>query len=255
MLSGALVPKGQGVAVHPSAIANVRNRSVSDRFPNPGAKRVCVSRKSVPKRAAAVAAPEVSNPEPRLLGYACVSTSEQSTEQQRHALRAAGCAEVFEDVLSGASADRDGLATCLDALRPGDTLVVARLDRLGRSMPRLVSAVHELAARGVGFRSLAESIDTTSATGRLVLHLFAALADFERELISERTKASRAAKRRRGHRATSGAQPLASRRGTGDDRARREPDARCAPLPLRTRDPLPRDPLTRASRPSPRIRR
>jgi len=175
-----------------------RNRSVSDGFANPGAKRVSVSRKSVPKRAAAVAAPAVPNPEPRLLGYARVSTPEQSTEQQRHALHTAGCAEVFEDVLSGATADRDGLATCLEALRPGDTLVVARLDRLGRSMPHLVATVHELAARGVGFRSLAESIDTTSATGRLVLHLFAALADFERELISERTKASLTAKRRRG---------------------------------------------------------
>lgn len=175
-----------------------QNRSVSDGFADLGAKRLRVSRKSVPKRTTAVAAPAVPNPEPRLLGYARVSTAEQNTEQQRHALRAAGCAELFEDVLSGAAPDRDGLTTCLAALRPGDTLVVARLDRLGRSMPHLVSTVHELAARGVGFRSLAESIDTTSATGRLVLHLFAALADFERELISERTRASLAAKRRRG---------------------------------------------------------
>jgi DNA invertase Pin-like site-specific DNA recombinase len=84
------------------------------------------------------------------------------------------------------------------ALRPGDTLVVARLDRLGRSMPHLVATVHELAARGVGFKSLAESIDTTSAAGRLVLHFFASLADFERELIRERTRDALAAKKRRG---------------------------------------------------------
>lgn len=84
------------------------------------------------------------------------------------------------------------------ALQSGDTLVVARLDRLGRSMPHLVATVHELAARGVGFKSLAESIDTTSAAGRLVLHIFASLADFERELIRERTKDALAAKKRRG---------------------------------------------------------
>jgi DNA invertase Pin-like site-specific DNA recombinase len=84
------------------------------------------------------------------------------------------------------------------ALRPGDTLVVARLDRLGRSMPHLVATVHQLAARGIGFKSLAESIDTTSAAGRLVLHIFASLADFERELIRERTRDALAAKKRRG---------------------------------------------------------
>lgn len=84
------------------------------------------------------------------------------------------------------------------ALQPGDTLVVARLDRLGRSVPHLVATVHDLAERGIGFRSLAESIDTTSAAGRLVLHIFAFLADFERELIRERTRDALAAKKRRG---------------------------------------------------------
>jgi DNA invertase Pin-like site-specific DNA recombinase len=166
------------------------------------AKRVCVSRKPVskrkPVRAAVVAALPPAGATPRLIGYARVSTTDQTTRPQLDALRAAGCAKVFEDVLSGSVDDRDGLQTCLEALRPGDTLVVPRLDRLGRSMPHLVSTVHGLAAHGVGFRSLAESIDTTSATGRLVLHMFAALADFERGLIVERTKASLTAKRRRG---------------------------------------------------------
>jgi DNA invertase Pin-like site-specific DNA recombinase len=166
------------------------------------AKRVRVSRNAVskrkPVRTVVVAVPALSDKASRLIGYARVSTADQTTRPQLDALRAAGCAEVFEDVLSGSLDDRDGLQTCLDELHAGDTLVVARLDRLGRSMPHLVSTVHGLAARGVGFRSLAESIDTTSATGRLVLHMFAALADFERGLIVERTKASLTAKRLRG---------------------------------------------------------
>jgi DNA invertase Pin-like site-specific DNA recombinase len=135
---------------------------------------------------------------PSYLGYARVSTGEQTLDAQKDALRAAGCVEIFSDVASGAKTDRTGLETALGALQPGDTLVVARLDRLGRSMPHLVATVHELAARGVGFRSLAESIDTTSAAGRLVLHIFASLADFERELIRERTREALAAKKRRG---------------------------------------------------------
>ncbi|MGA8473571.1 MAG: recombinase family protein [Candidatus Cybelea sp.] len=135
---------------------------------------------------------------PSYLGYARVSTGEQTLDAQKDALRAAGCTRIFSDVASGAKTDRAGLETALAALQPGDTLVVARLDRLGRSMPHLVATVHELAARGVGFRSLAESIDTTSAAGRLVLHIFASLADFERELIRERTKDALAAKKRRG---------------------------------------------------------
>lgn len=135
---------------------------------------------------------------PSYLGYARVSTGEQTLDAQKDALRAAGCVQIFSDVASGAKTDRTGLEAALAALQPGDTLVVARLDRLGRSMPHLVATVHELAARGVGFKSLAESIDTTSAAGRLVLHLFASLADFERELIRERTREALAAKKRRG---------------------------------------------------------
>jgi DNA invertase Pin-like site-specific DNA recombinase len=136
--------------------------------------------------------------QPSYLGYARVSTGEQTLDAQKDALRAAGCTQIFSDVASGAKTDRGGLEAALAALQPGDTLVVARLDRLGRSMPHLVATVHELAARGVGFRSIAESIDTTSAAGRLVLHIFASLADFERELIRERTREALAAKRRRG---------------------------------------------------------
>jgi DNA invertase Pin-like site-specific DNA recombinase len=132
------------------------------------------------------------------IGYARCSTGEQILDAQKDALRAAGCAQIFSDVASGAKNDRTGLEAALAALQAGDTLVVARLDRLGRSMPHLVATVHDLADRGVGFKSLAESIDTTSAAGRLVLHIFASLADFERELIRERTREALAAKKRRG---------------------------------------------------------
>jgi len=135
---------------------------------------------------------------PPYIGYARVSTGEQTLAAQKDALRAAGCVEIFSDVASGAKTDRTGLEAALASLGDGDTLVVARLDRLGRSMPHLVATVHELAARGVGFKSLAESIDTTSAAGRLVLHIFASLADFERDLIRERTREALAAKKRRG---------------------------------------------------------
>jgi DNA invertase Pin-like site-specific DNA recombinase len=132
------------------------------------------------------------------VGYARVSTGEQTLDAQKDALQAAGCVQIFSDVASGAKADRTGLEAALVALQPGDTLVVARLDRLGRSMPHLVATIAELDKRGVGFKSLAESIDTTSAAGRLVLHIFASLADFERELIRERTKEALQAKKRRG---------------------------------------------------------
>jgi DNA invertase Pin-like site-specific DNA recombinase len=134
-----------------------------------------------------------------LVGYARVSTDDQNTRAQVDALRATGCADIFEDdAVSGTVVQRDGLTACLESLHVGDTLVVTALDRLGRSMPHLVSTVHDLAERGIGFRSLAEAIDTTSAAGKLVLHMFAALAAFERDLISERTKAALAAKKRRG---------------------------------------------------------
>jgi DNA invertase Pin-like site-specific DNA recombinase len=135
-----------------------------------------------------------------LVGYARVSTPEQRLDLQRDALVKAGCERVFEDVASGAQAERPGLAAALAFVRPGDTLAVWRLDRLGRSLPHLIEAVTALRERGVGFRSLQESLDTTTSGGKLVFHVFAALAEFERDLIRERTSAGLAAARARGRR-------------------------------------------------------
>jgi DNA invertase Pin-like site-specific DNA recombinase len=133
-----------------------------------------------------------------LLGYARVSTGEQSAALQQDALERAGCFRVFVDVASGARDDRPQLAAALDQLRPGDTLVVWRLDRLGRSLKHLIETVTTLDERKVGFLSLTESIDTTTAGGRLVFHLFGALAEFERDLIRDRTTAGLEAARARG---------------------------------------------------------
>lgn len=133
-----------------------------------------------------------------LLGYARVSTGEQELALQHDALTAAGCVRIFSDTASGALEERVELARALDHLREGDTLVVWRLDRLGRSLRHLIDTVTALADRGVGFRSLQESIDTTTPGGRLIFHVFGALAEFERELIRERTQAGLAAARARG---------------------------------------------------------
>ncbi len=133
-----------------------------------------------------------------LLGYARVSTLEQDAALQHDALSAAGCFRTWTDTASGAVTDRPELTAALDALRSGDTLVVWRLDRLGRSLPHLIETVRDLAVRGVGFRSLQEAIDTTTPGGRLVFHIFGSLAEFERDLIRERTMAGLAAARRRG---------------------------------------------------------
>lgn len=133
-----------------------------------------------------------------LIGYARVSTQDQNLDAQLDALAGAGCERVFSDKASGAKAARPGLAEAIDHLRAGDTLVVWRLDRLGRAMGHLIETVASLEQRGVGFRSLHESIDTTTANGRLVLHLFGALAEFERNLVVERTQAGLAAARARG---------------------------------------------------------
>jgi DNA invertase Pin-like site-specific DNA recombinase len=133
-----------------------------------------------------------------LLGYARVSTTDQQPQLQVDALERAGCYRVFTETASGARADRPTLAQVLDQLRPGDTLVVWKLDRLGRSLRHLVDTVTGLADRGIGFRSLQEAIDTTTPGGKLVFHVFAALAEFERDLIRERTAAGLAAARARG---------------------------------------------------------
>jgi len=132
------------------------------------------------------------------IGYARVSTGEQTLDLQRDALAAAGCAKVFEETASGAKADRVLLKEALAYARVGDTLVVWRLDRLGRSLPHLIETVAALAARGIGFKSLTEQIDTTTPGGKLVFHVFGALAEFERDLTRERTHAGLAAARARG---------------------------------------------------------
>lgn len=134
----------------------------------------------------------------RLIGYARVSTEGQDTALQLDALRAVGCANVFEDQASGAARKRPGLDAALASLGAGDVLVVWKLDRLGRSLAHLIEIVASLAARGVGFRSLSDAIDTTTAGGRLVFHIMGSLAEFERSLISERTRAGLAAARSRG---------------------------------------------------------
>jgi len=143
-----------------------------------------------------------------LVGYARVSTDEQNVSPQVDALKKAGCQRMFQDKASGAKSERPGLKEALEYLRKGDTLLVWRLDRLGRSLRHLIDTVKALEERGIGFRSLQESIDTTTSGGRLVFHIFGALAEFERSLIRERTRAGLAAARARGRR---GGRPRALR--------------------------------------------
>ncbi len=133
-----------------------------------------------------------------LIGYVRVSTSDQHTELQRDALEKAGCDLIFEDRISGKASERPGLNQLLKRLAPGDTLMVWKLDRLGRSMRHLVALIEELRERGVNFRSLTDSIDTSSAMGRFFFHVMGALAEMERELIVERTRAGLASARAKG---------------------------------------------------------
>jgi DNA invertase Pin-like site-specific DNA recombinase len=133
-----------------------------------------------------------------LLGYARVSTTEQDASLQKDALKAAGCLKIFTDKASGSLDHRPQLDRLLDQLRPGDTIVVWRLDRLGRSLKHLIQLIEDLAEKGVGFRSLTEGMDTTTAGGKLIFSIFGALAEFERSLIRERTVAGLAAARARG---------------------------------------------------------
>jgi len=145
-------------------------------------------------------APEPAVRTGALIGYARVSTSGQLLDRQHHALAGAGCLRIFADKLSGKDADRPELAACLDYLRPGDTLVVPSLDGLSRSLADLIGIVAALRRRGVGFKSLHEALDTTAPGGRLVFHVFAALAEFIRELIVEGTREGLDAARARGAR-------------------------------------------------------
>lgn len=135
-----------------------------------------------------------------LLGYARVSRTEQNPDLQVDALQGTGCVRVFIDKASGSLSARPELDRVMEQLRPGDTLVVWKLDRLGRSLRHLVNTVTRLAEQQVGFRSLQEKIDTTTASGKLVFHVFAALAEFERDIIIERTQAGLTAARARGRR-------------------------------------------------------
>ncbi len=132
------------------------------------------------------------------IGYARVSTFEQILDLQRDALTAAQCDRIFTDTMSGARSDRPGLEQALDYLRAGDILVVWRLDRLGRSLKYLIDVITRLNERGIGFKSLTEQIDTTTPGGKLIFHVFGALAEFERDIIRERTQAGLAAARARG---------------------------------------------------------
>jgi DNA invertase Pin-like site-specific DNA recombinase len=133
-----------------------------------------------------------------IIGYARVSTGDQNTAAQIPALKRAKCKRIYEEVVSGRTMERPQLEQCLDRLEKGDTLVVWRLDRLARSLRDLLEIMERLDKNGVQFRSLTEQFDTTSAMGRMVFHFFAALTQFERELISERTKLGLAAARSRG---------------------------------------------------------
>lgn len=132
------------------------------------------------------------------IGYARVSTLEQNQELQLDALKSAGCEKIYSDKISGARADRPGLQEALDYLRPGDALIVWRLDRLGRSLKHLIEVVEDLEERGIGFASLQEGFDTTTSGGKLIFQIFGALAEFEKNLIRERTMAGLEAARARG---------------------------------------------------------
>ena len=132
------------------------------------------------------------------IGYCRVSTHDQHLAMQQDSLKSTGCSEIFSDIASGAKTDRPGLDEALAYLREGDTLVVWKLDRLGRSIQHLIQTIQALSNRGIGFKSLQENIDTTTSGGKLIFHIFGALAEFERDLIRDRTKAGLKAARARG---------------------------------------------------------
>src|SRR5918911_639513 len=133
-----------------------------------------------------------------LVGYARVSTTDQTLDLQRDGLTKAGCTRIFPDTASGAQTERKGLTEALSYVRPGDTLVVWKLDRLGRSLKDLITRITDLNDRKIGFKSLTENIDTTTSGGKLIFHIFGALAEFERDIIRERTNAGLEAARTRG---------------------------------------------------------
>src|SRR6266496_4054820 len=133
-----------------------------------------------------------------LIGYARVSTQDQTLNLQQDALEKIGCTKIFTDTISGTATERKGLDEAITFLRDGDTLVVWRLDRLGRSLKHLIETINTLTGRNIGFKSITENIDTTTSGGKLIFHVFGALAEFERDLIRERTQAGLLAARARG---------------------------------------------------------
>ena len=133
-----------------------------------------------------------------LIGYSRVSTTDQNLDLQTDALTKAGCDKIFKDIASGSKTDRNGLDEALNSLRGGDTLVVWKLDRLGRSLKHLIEVINQLHQQKISFKSLQENIDTTSSGGKLIFHIFCALAEFERDIIRERTLAGLASARARG---------------------------------------------------------
>ncbi len=133
-----------------------------------------------------------------LIGYARISTDGQTLDPQLDKLKAAGCDKIFTDIASGAKSDRPGLLEAINYAREGDTIVVAKLDRFGRSMSDLIARTKDLASRKIEFKSLSESIDTSTSAGKLLFHIMGSLAEFERDLIRERTKAGLESARARG---------------------------------------------------------
>src|SRR5260370_5970314 len=133
-----------------------------------------------------------------LIGYARVSTQDQTLNLQKDALEKLGCSKIFTDIINGATTERQGLDAALSYVREGDTLVVWRLDRLGRSLKHLIETITALNNRKIGFKSITENIDTTTSGGKLVFHIFGALAEFERDIIRKRTRAGVQAARARG---------------------------------------------------------
>jgi DNA invertase Pin-like site-specific DNA recombinase len=162
-----------------------------------------------------------------LLGYARVSTEDQNLDAQQDALKAAGVERLFADRISGSLRQRPELDRLLDQVRPGDVIIVTKYDRLARSLRDLLDIVEAIQARGAGFRSLAEDIDTTTPAGRLVFHVFASIAQFERERISERTREGLEAARKRGR--VGGRPPALSTAQKAEVRKMRDDELR--PLP------------------------
>jgi DNA invertase Pin-like site-specific DNA recombinase len=144
------------------------------------------------------------------IGYARVSTSDQHLRMQEDALKSAGCEEIYSDVISGVKSQRPGLDKALNYAREGDTIIVWKLDRLGRSIQYLIQTITSLVEKKIGFKSLQENIDTSTSGGKLIFHIFSALAEFERDLIQERTQAGLKAARARGK--MGGRPPLLDRR-------------------------------------------